>query len=109
MDKRMLTLAARVEQAIKAQGVPITGVSLGRLDDRSTWKVVPADLQAAAQPHINAFVEPTAQQIADEDATREVDSKLLRAVVRELWEIIPVPKPTLAALRQRIIDRYKSL
>ena len=104
----MLSLAARLDAAIRAAGHPITGVSL--VDgDKSTWRVQPASLQAAAQPVIDAFVEPTPQQLADERAIEEADLKILKAIVMELHAIIPAPKPTLAQLRNAIIARYKAL
>lgn len=107
----MLLLAARVYTAIRAAGIVIESVSIGDDADRSTWRVSPASQQAAAQPIIAAFVFPTAQQLLDEEADREVDLKVLKAIVIELHAAIPAwaGKPTLAQLRSNIIARYKAL
>lgn len=48
-------LAARLDRTIKAAGVPIFGVSIGKADDKTTWTVQPANLQGAAQATIDAF------------------------------------------------------
>lgn len=107
----MITLAARVDQYLRAQGLAIIGVSIADDANRATWKVHPSDLQAAAQPHIDAFVLPTAQQILDEEASREADLRILRAIVMEIFAIIPAHagKGTLIQLRNNIIARYKAL
>ena len=102
-------IAARVHSALTAQGVVVESVSIGAASDRTTWLVHPSSEQTAAQPIIDAFVEPTPQQLADEQATREADLQILRAIVIELHAIVPTPKPTLAQLRSNIITRYKAL
>lgn len=60
---------ARLERALKAAGFPVVSVSIGNLNDRATWKVLPASLQAAAQATIDAFNanDPTliAQELSD--------------------------------------------
>lgn len=55
-----MTLAARLHRDLVAAGCVITGVSIGRRDDRSTWKVRPSDQQAIAQAVIDAFDESEA-------------------------------------------------
>ena len=104
-------IAEYLDRAIRLAGIAITGVSIGRLNDRSTWLVQPTHLQAAAQPTIDAFTEPTPQQLADEEAIREADLRILRAIVIELHASIPAHagKPTLVQLRNNIIARYKAL
>lgn len=80
------TLAARLDAHIKAQGVAITSVMIGRVDDRATWLVRPEHLQAAAQPHIDGFALPTEQQIADEEALSQVEGqRVIKATV--LWTL----------------------
>lgn len=107
----MISLAARLDTALRAAGLAIAGVSVGNDADRATWKVVPASLQSAAQPIIDAFVVPTAQQALDEEAMREADAKILKAITIELHAAIPAwaGKPTLVQLRANIIARYKAL
>ena len=53
-----LPLAAPLDQQIKAAGIEIVGVSIGDVANKSTWTVQPPDLQAAAQPTIDAFDIP---------------------------------------------------
>lgn len=105
----MTITAARLDAAIKTAGVAITGVSLGDISDRSTWRVSPDSLQTAAQPIIDAYVEPTAAQLADEDAERETGDKKLLAVALALWECIPAPLMTKAQLRLRAKAIYRNL
>lgn len=104
-----MTLAARLDAAIRAAGVPIEGVTIGDEQNRATWRVVPASKQAQAQPIIDAFVIPTPAQVKDEAAIREIDAKALKAVVMEIYPYLGAGKPTLAQLRQNILDRYKQL
>jgi hypothetical protein len=40
---------------IVAAGVPIVSLSIGMDEDKSTWTVLPSNLQSAAQPTIDAF------------------------------------------------------
>lgn len=105
----MANVASRLDQAIKSAGVPILGVSIGLEDDKSTWRVNPPSLQGAAQPVIDAFTEPTAQQLADEQAVQDTTRKELKAVALALWECIPNPTMTKAQLQARAIAIYKSL
>lgn len=105
----MTNVAERLEKALRNAGIAITDVSIGNLDDRSTWKVQPASLQAAAQPVIDALVLPTAAQLLDEDAQRDVDVKALKALVIEIYPFLGAGKPSLVQLRANIIARYKAL
>lgn len=72
-------LALRLRDAIVAAGVPIDNVSI--VDTaKSTWKVSPANLQAAAQPVIDAF-DPNDPAYARADADAEVDADAVVADV----------------------------
>lgn len=103
------SLASRLDEAIRAAGVAISGVSVGSDVDRSTWKVSPTSLQAAAQPTIDTFGMPTPNTLATEDAVRDVDMKALKALVIEIYPYLGAGKPTLAQLRANIIARYLTL
>jgi hypothetical protein len=48
-------LAQRLHAALTTAGVAVEGVVIGVEADRTTWLVRPSNLQAAAQPTINAF------------------------------------------------------
>lgn len=50
-----MNIATRLDGALKAAGVPISGVSIGDPNVKATWLVRPASLQAQAQPIIDAF------------------------------------------------------
>lgn len=104
-------IAARLVTALRAAGVAIISVSVGDPFDRTTWTVQPAALQAAAQPILDAFVEPTPTELGDEEALRDVDLKVLKAMVIEIHAAIPAwaGKPTLVQLRDNILARYKIL
>ena len=105
----MTSVAARLDRALRAANIAIVGVSITDEANRATWRVHPPELQAAAQPIIDAFVIPTAAELLDEEAQRETDLRILKAIVIELHAILPAPKPTLAQLRASIIARYKAL
>lgn len=47
--------AALVDRALREGGIQVVSVSIGRRNDKSTWRVQPAELQQAAQPLIDAF------------------------------------------------------
>ncbi len=101
-------LAAYIDAAIRAANIPIDGVSVPD-EDRTTWRVQPSSLQAKAQPIIDAFVMPTAAQVLDEDAQRDVSDKKLQAVALALWEAIPNPILTKAQMKARTVAIYKTL
>lgn len=103
------SLAAYLDAAVRAAGVPIEGVSMEDLNDRATWKVTPASLQPQAQPIIDAFVLPDAATVLAEDAQRETSEKKLKAVALALWECIPAPTMTKAQLAARAVAIYKAL
>jgi hypothetical protein len=54
----MLDIAQTLDQQLKAAGIAIVGVSIGDAANKSTWTVQPPELQAAAQPTIDAFDIP---------------------------------------------------
>lgn len=105
----MLNLAGRLDQAIRAANIAITGVSIGDFENKATWTVRPSTLQAAAQPIIDAFAMPTPAQVADEAALADTTRKELQAVAMGLYECIPAPTMTKLQLRNRIIAIWKSL
>lgn len=105
----MTTTAERLSQALMTAGVSVVGVSIGLEGDRTTWRVQPSNLQASAQPVIDAFVLPSAGQLLDEDAQRETQEKKLQAVAVALWECIPSPTMTKAQLKARAVAIYKTL
>lgn len=110
----MANLAARLERALRAAGVAITGVSVGNEADRLTWRVQPASAQAAAQPTITAFDpnDPTHEDAELDAAIKAlVDTDRLTSSV--VWAMIEAlaPPATVAkyqAARAKIISAYKA-
>jgi hypothetical protein len=110
----MTYLAARLDRTLRHLGLAITGVVIGRADDRTTWRVLPASLQAAAQPTIDAFnPDDPAHDVAELDAAVKAavdDERLISAVV---WAVIdtysaPATPAKYAAARTKIIAAYKA-
>jgi len=54
----MLDIASTLYGQITTAGINIVSLSIGNVDDRATWTVLPANLQASAQPTIDAFDIP---------------------------------------------------
>lgn len=50
-----MTIEARLDRAFKDAGLSVESVSFVDLADKATWRVQPPELQAAAQPIIDAF------------------------------------------------------
>ena len=110
-----LSLAGAVDQALRAAGVPLVGVSIGDPADRATWTVQLAPTatesdRTTAAATIAAFdvVGLPARQF-DAQAISDVDLKALRAVSQALWEAIPAPTLTKVQLRARAIAIWKTL
>ena len=105
----VINLNGRIDAEIKSAGIPIVGIAIGNEENRSTWLVQPASLQAQAQPIIDAYADPTPEQLQDEDAEREIGNKKVMAVALALWECIPAPTMTKSQLRSRAKAIYKGL
>jgi hypothetical protein len=100
----------RLDRALRVSGLTgLIGVVVGDIADRSTWRVQPEALQVQAQPIIDAYADPTPEQLADEEAERETTNKRIMAVALALWECIPAPTMTKAQLRSRAKAIYKGL
>jgi hypothetical protein len=50
----MIDTAGRLDRKLKAEGLAIVGVSIDNNNDTTTWRVQPSELQAQAQPFIDA-------------------------------------------------------
>lgn len=106
-------VASLLDQALKAQNIPIVGVRIGKTADRATW-VVQYDAAATAQQRttgqtiVNTIdVSQPAQD--DADANAIIDEKVLKAIALGLWENWPNPLMTKVQLRNRILAIYKTL
>lgn len=103
-----------LERQLRGAGIPVISVSIGREDDKQTWRITfdPAATplqQSNADAIVAAFTAPTASDLADEVAARETQRKELKAVALGLWECIPNPTMTKAQLVSRIKEIYKGL
>jgi hypothetical protein len=113
-------VAARLTRALKAAGIPIVGVSIGRPGDRSTWRIDYAPEATAAQrtagEALKASFDPDAVDVLaaekDAEATRIADDVLIRALARATWEELQKCQPkngqTLLDL-QGFRDRVKAI
>ena len=110
----MSTLAARLDAALKTAGVSVVGVSIGADEDKTTWRVSPASLQAAAQPIIDAFnpADP-AHEAAEQDqaVAASLDSERIFSAI--VWAVIdtysaPATKAKYQAARTKIVNAYKA-
>lgn len=87
MDRTVTTLASNLDAALKAANVPIVGVVIGDVADRTTWKVTPAYLQPQAQMVIDAF-NPSDPAWEDAAKDREMDGlKAIRALADATFEL----------------------
>lgn len=82
-----MNVTAALDQAIKAAGVAIVGVSIGDPADKRTWKVQPPNLQSVAQATIDAF-DPTDPALVIAEQDKEIDGmKALRALAEATFEL----------------------
>ena len=111
-----MLLAARLDRAMKAAGVPITGVSIGDTAKKATWTVHPQTLQRAAQPTIDAF-DPNDPAHAAWEAQQERDValglKMIRALAsathKRLKVVVPTDTTTAAQWTAAIIAEWDAL
>jgi hypothetical protein len=110
----MRNLTDALKRALASGGVVVADVSIGSETIRSTWKVQPANLQASAQPIIDAFnpADPAVDAAElDADVTNALDGQRLISSV--VWTIIDTysPPATVAkytAARTKIVNVFKS-
>lgn len=106
-------IASRLDRAIKVAGVPIVGVSILDAADKATWTVTPADLQAQAQPIIDAFdPDDPAHKTAElqQEVEHALDTQRLASAI--VWTVIdtysaPATKAKYQAARTKVITAYK--
>ena len=110
-----IPVAEVLDRALKNAGIPIDGVRLGDLGDRSTWEAIyrpeaTADQRAQGQ-QILATLDPqdatTLGTIKAEVSSARVTDDLLMAVVQALYEAIPTPALSLLQVRARILTLYR--
>lgn len=109
-----------LDLTLRAQGIPIIGVSIGSAANRATW-VIQYDPAATAQHRIDGEAlrlsfDPLAPSVVaaqlDADAMSNVDVKAIKAaVVCSLWGRLgrQPTGPEIAAERTRFIQIYKAL
>lgn len=88
-----MIVTAALDKALRAAGVPIDGVRVGRANDKTTWLVwftptaTPAH-KAAAQAVVDAF-DPVAEAAKPKPLTPEQRLALLEADVTDLKRARP--------------------
>lgn len=77
----MINVALLVDAALKDAGIPFEGVSIGNVDDRTTWRVAftadatPAQRTTAAQIVATVIVDASAQALqAKKDVQAAIDA-----------------------------------
>lgn len=109
-----MQLTARVDAALRAAGVAITSVSIGDAANRATWKVQPANLQAQAQPVIDAFnPNDPAHDSAELNlaVTGHLDTERIYSAI--VWAIVdtysaPATVAKYNAARTKIVAAFKA-
>jgi len=70
-----MSTAARLDQALRAAGLPVMGVAIGRKDDKTTWRIDftadATDAQRAAAAKLMSSFDVTAAN-AEPDSARDV-------------------------------------
>lgn len=100
-----MSLAARLKETIQAGGVAVDEVIIGRPTDRSTWRVDPSSLQAAAQSIINAFDDSEAAQAAweeDKQPQRKAIRQAAAAAIAANDTFIALANPTAAQVAAHV-------
>jgi len=88
-------IAQIVDEALKAAGIPIDGVSIGQKADRSTWSVHYGSGATKAQQVAGDAL------LASVDVSPQPDPVVVDPLTQALFEAIPNPKTTLAQLQAR--------
>lgn len=86
-------------RALERAGIPIVGVSVGREDDRTTWRCDFRDTATAAQRAHAASLMATYDAatdalLAQDLADKALALKALMSLARATWEQLPLGKPT---------------
>lgn len=109
-----MSIEAAVDRALKQAGIPVVSISFGDRLDPKTWTVQPPDMQARAQPIIDAFdpTDPKHQEAEDaERVARIIDrDRLVAAVIWAVLDVVkgPATKAKFDAARKQIGDVYRS-
>lgn len=111
------SLAMLVQAAIQAAGIPVVTISIGDEANKSTWRVHPSHLQAAAQPTIDAFnPDDPAHVTAALDAqvktaldTERLSSAIVWVILKQMYpaDTDAQTKTKYGVARTRIVDAYK--
>ena len=109
-----MSLAAQVTRVLQAAGIPIVGVSIGREEDRSSWRInyapgATAQHRADGAALLTNF-DPTSTAFRDVDLDAEAravaDAKPFKAMVIWCAQRFGI---TVAQARSELIGIYKGL
>ena len=109
-----MSTAARLHRVLTGAGLAVVTVSLGDEQDKRTWTVLPASLQASAQPLIDAFDPDDPSHLAaelDAEVLTALDAqRLISAVV---WAVIdtysaPATRAKYLGARTKIVNAFKA-
>lgn len=102
-------IATKLNDAIKAV-CPIHGVSIGRKDDKKTWRIdfkteATEQQKAAAQQVLDAFVDnPAVENIVSMESATPFTHRALREFFIGFGEAQPAFKATLLYQRAKAVD-----
>jgi len=113
-DKMALTFAQVVERAIRQATPAIEGVSIGRVNDKATWKVVfsgtatPADRTAAANAIESTNIQTALAlvEVSKQEDSLDNLSRVDRAVLLCIAQVGGLTVPQIRALFR---SKYESL
>ena len=109
-----MPIARRLGRVLRQAGLPLVSVSIGAQADKQTWTVLPEQLQAQAQPLIDAF-DPNdpAHLAADLDEAIKATMDQERLISAVVWTVIdtyssPATITKYNAARTKIVSAYKA-
>src|SRR5438105_15498983 len=105
-----------IERAVRDAGIPIDGVSIGDLTDRSTWRAFyQASATSAQRTQGDAILatldltDPTLlAEVKSDWATGLTNEDVLIAMAQALYQAIPTPTLTLAQVRANFFTILKA-
>ena len=106
-------IAAQLVAAFERRGIPVSGVTIGTIEDRATWTVRykgATEAQQATGAELVATFDPDAdtdylEERAEAAATAYLDKPEAQAVLVVLSEFFDVP---VADVHERLKSAYKS-
>lgn len=112
----MMTLAACLDSALRAAGVPIVGVAIGAESDRSSWKVA-FDPDATKQQRDLAGQIMASLDVSEPVLTAAANDAAMMTLPQQVWVMFTLRRelkrqPTaaeIAAVKKELLDLYVAM